>query len=60
MEAALNEAKDTLYRADLVTGRMARMLVGRLRKVGGHGTLKALKNELKDYNAHTGQWKEGK
>lgn len=60
MESALNEAEATLRRADMCSDQMARLLKGRLRKVRGYGLLKELKAELKDYNAHTGQWKETK
>ena len=35
----------------------ASMLVGRLRQVGTY-TLERLKKELRNYNMHTGQWKD--
>ncbi|MCW1921301.1 hypothetical protein OKA05_01980 [Luteolibacter arcticus] len=60
MEQALDAAENELRRADTCADRMARMLKGRLRKVSSGYTLKALKAELANYNAHTGRWKEDK
>lgn len=45
------------------THRMAKMLKGNLRNISKHGgyfghqTLRALKKELKQYNAITGEWR---
>lgn len=58
MERAIDEAKADLDRADMQATRMARMLLGRLRKVESTYALGRLKRELSQYNAHTGQWKE--
>lgn len=58
MRASMHEAEATMRAADMVSTQMARMLVGRLRKVQNHGALEALKRELRDYNMQTGQWKE--
>lgn len=59
MGEALEDAERTLKRADAVTGRMARMMVGRLRnaQVSAY-TLAALKRELADFNMHTKSWKQ--
>lgn len=58
MEAAMDQAKAELRRADACADAMARMLIGRLRKITSYNTLKRLKAELQSYNAHTCQWKE--
>lgn len=58
MRDSMREAEATMRAADMVSTQMARMLVGRLRKVQSHGALEALKRELRDYNMQTGQWKE--
>lgn len=58
METALDEAQRTLSGADRVAGSMARMLVGRLRRVNYGWVLSDLKRELRDYNTHTGTWRE--
>lgn len=57
MTQAVEEAKTTLRAADNVATQMARMLDGRLRSVESHYALSNLKNELRDYNIHTGEWK---
>jgi len=54
---AVNEAEQTLHAADSVADKMARLLVGRLRKVRSAWVLKALKRELADFNMHTQEWK---
>lgn len=56
MENAIEEAETILRRADMTASKMARLLTGRLRKVNTW-ILKDLKRELKDFNAHTGEWK---
>lgn len=58
MRDSMREAEATIRAADMVSSQMARMLVGRLRKVQHRGALEALKRELRDYNMQTGQWKE--
>jgi len=57
MRAAINEAQDTLRAADSVSTSMALVLRGRLRKVEYDWVLAELKKELKEFNAHTGEWK---
>ena len=57
---AVSQAEAHLRMADMMANEMAKLLVGRLRHVDGYNVLKNLKAELKDYNAHTGQWKEQK
>lgn len=56
MRAAVNEAESTLRAVDSIAEQLARMLVGRLRKVSSY-YLSKLKRELRDYNIHTGKWK---
>lgn len=56
---AVNEAKNTIRMADTAVGKMASIVAGRLRKAEvPWGVLKALKNELRDYNIHTGKWRK--
>lgn len=58
MTQAVSEAKRTLSRADAHVKDMADMIAGRLRQAEiGQYTLRKLKNELRDYNPHTGVWK---
>ena len=61
MNAAVDEAKQTLKTADYAVTDMSKMLVGRLRKVEnnyqGAKALAALKKELSQYNVRTGEWK---
>lgn len=56
MVAAVNDARSTLNRADRFVDEMARMCDGRLRAVNTV-TLRRIKRELSDFNAHTGEWK---
>lgn len=58
MHEAVEEAKNTLNRADIMSEYMAKILVGRLRRVDSHWVIKALKQELSSYNVKTGTWKE--
>lgn len=60
MHAAVRLAEHTLKAADKEATAMAKLLIGRLRKVEdwNHSTLKSLKKELDQFNARTGQWKE--
>lgn len=58
MRREINKAKATLRDADDVANQVASLLPGRLRHVSG-STLKQLKMELKDFNAHTFEWKDG-
>lgn len=61
MEQAVDAANAELRRADAVAEKMAKLLVGRLRKISdtwsGHKTLAALKRELQDFNAQAARWK---
>ncbi len=58
MNHAVNEAKETLKNADEQVGVMANLCAGRLRRAGVKcNTLEILKRELRDYNIHTGEWK---
>lgn len=50
------EARELMRAADAAAGSMADLLRGRLRHVSAY-TLKALKKELQDFNAHTGNWR---
>ena len=56
MRAAVEEAKDTLRAADGVADSLASLLCGRLRHVKPW-LLRALKRELAEFNAATGEWK---
>lgn len=58
MEAAVLEAERTLSNADSVATKLARLLIGRLRKVNSTWVLSSLKRELRDYNIHTESWRE--
>ena len=61
VQQAVNEANRLQNAVDANSLGMAKLLVGRLgsisRKWGGHETLCALKRELSNYNATTGEWK---
>lgn len=56
MDAAIKEAERTISRAELYVNNMAKFLIRRLRKVN-YWILCDLKRELKDFNAHTKEWK---
>ena len=59
VEKAVNEARATINNANLCVGQMARLCAGRLRESGVSGyVLEKLKRELKNYNMHTGIWKD--
>lgn len=62
MKKAINDAENTLMRAESCAGDLAKLLKGRLRQVGNDywsiDALKALKKELQSFNAVTGQWKD--
>lgn len=58
MNQAMQEAELRMRAADEVAGKVARMLVGRLKRVDSAYTLGRLKRELRDFNIHTGSWKE--
>lgn len=57
---AIQDAENTIRAADNMADRLARILVGRLRKVCSVTVLSQLKKELSQFNAHTGTWKEEK
>lgn len=57
MRNEISAARRTLENADRVTASIAYLLEGRLRHVDSW-TLASLKKELRDFNAHTGVWKE--
>jgi hypothetical protein len=54
---AFNEARNTLAYADAVSNDLARMLLGRMRKVDIPWLLTALKRELQDWDMHRKTWK---
>lgn len=58
MRQAMSEAREAYRAADHFSTQMADTLRGRLRKVTSPSALAALKRELKDFNAHTGKWKD--
>lgn len=53
----VEDAEQTSRLFDRMLNRLAKLLVGRLRRIEGYGVLKALKRELQDYNAATETWK---
>lgn len=55
---AVNDASTQLRAADEVATDMARLLDGRLRRVTSTYALARLKAQLRDFNIHTGKWKE--
>lgn len=57
MRAGMAEARSYMKAADQYANQMADMLKGRLRNCSAYH-LAALKKELRDFNMHTGQWKE--
>lgn len=56
MHIALQGAEQDLKRADAVAEKLARLLIGRMKKVGSSYILGELKKELRGYNIHTGRW----
>ena len=57
MRVVLRGVKQAQEVADSFAGDIASLLVGRLRRGVGTGTLEKLKRELRDFNIHTGRWK---
>lgn len=57
MDAAVQDAERTLRVADGLATRIARFLIGRLRKVNSPWILADLKRELKDFNMQIQKWK---
>lgn len=57
MRRALSVARSVQKAADENTNAMADLIRGRLRNVSSY-RLASLKRELRDFNIHTGTWKE--
>ena len=57
MDQAVREAEVVLSAGDKMADKIARFLIGRLRRVTSGYVLRHLKTELRDYNMHTGEWK---
>lgn len=57
MKGAVRQAEATLRAADSVANDMASLLDGRLKNVSPW-MLKRLKRQLRDFNIHTGEWKQ--
>lgn len=57
MREAMEEARRVNNAADAYANQMAEMLNGRLKCVSSHH-LARLKRQLRDFNIHTGKWKE--
>ena len=56
IQQAINEARNTLDAADRRVDGMARLINGRLKHVTPW-VLAEMKKQLRDFNAHTGEWK---
>jgi len=56
---AFSAARNTMNQANQVANDMADMLDGRLKKVSSYRLAK-LKRQLRDFNMHTGEWKDEK
>lgn len=56
-QQVLKVARTSVEAADSMATGIAQLLVGRLRKVNGASTLRALKKELANYDMTTGRWK---
>lgn len=54
---AVRSAEEQMRAVDNAATDMARLLSGRLSKVQSLYVLRALKRELQDFNAVTGEWK---
>lgn len=57
IRAAVQQARDVNRACDGQANTLADLLEGRLRHVSGYRLAK-LKRELRDFNIHTGRWKE--
>lgn len=57
IRSAVQEARDLNRAVDQQSNALADLLQGRLRTITP-GRLAALKRELRDFNMHTGHWKE--
>lgn len=61
MQSAIREAEETLQNADKIRRQVANLIRGHLRSADIRGfVLSELKAELRDFNMHTGKWKERK
>lgn len=61
MQSAIREAEETLQNADKIRRQVANLIRGHLRSSGVTTyVLAELKAELRDFNMHTGKWKERK
>lgn len=59
MERAVKEAEYVINRANSYVGKMAYLVKGRLRSGNVSGwILGELKREMRDYNIHTGKWRD--
>lgn len=58
VQEAVQRAEADLRKVDRVAEALARLLVGRLRKVGSGWVLGQLKKELAKFNRHTGTWSD--
>jgi hypothetical protein len=59
MEQAVRDAENTLRIADAVVSKIAYTIKGRLRRSNTAGWILAdIKRELRDFNIHTGTWKD--
>jgi len=56
---AFSAARNTMNQADHIANDIADMLDGRLKKVSGYRLAK-LKRQLRDFNIHTGEWRDEK
>lgn len=57
--AVMEAAQRTIRNADTCTCKLAELMAGRLRSAAVDGsTLAVLKRELRDFNIHTGKWKD--
>lgn len=58
MSRAINEARNTVRQADMLVGRMAALIAGRLQKGDVRPeVLAVLKKELRNFDMRTGQWR---
>jgi len=56
MNQVIYEAERTMNYADRMASTIARLLVGRLRKVKDARVLRHFKKELRGFNMTTGEW----
>lgn len=58
MKEAVEDARVTMVRADLMADNLAALLIGRLRYVSS-SNLDQLKREISGFNLRTWEWKRG-